>query len=131
MPCKGTREVSLDPHLAIPPHSPRPRAGGCFDFLRRVVQRCTLSPISFKVLINDLTIAKHGTNVGGDTVTGLTFADGSVGISETPGGLQKQTIKALQYTRERRVAGNENKCLWIVACDHDKGDPIEGNAPIK
>ena len=34
--------------------------------------------------------AKHGVTAGGDTVSGLLYADDLAGVSETPGGLQKQ-----------------------------------------
>ena len=39
--------------------------------------------------------AKQRVTVGEDTVSGLMFADGFVGISQTPEGLQKQIEKAL------------------------------------
>ena len=47
-----------------------------------------------------------------DTVSGLTFADDFVGISETPGGLNKQLDKALliEYTRKWRGAADVMKC---------------------
>ena len=47
--------------------------------------------------------AKQGVTVGEDAVSGLMFAHDFVGMSETPGGLQKQTEKALEYTRKWRV----------------------------
>ena len=43
---------------------------------------------------------KQGATMGKDTVSGVMFADGFVGISETPEGLQQQTEKALEYTRK-------------------------------
>ena len=42
-----------------------------------------------------------------------------MGISETPEGLQKQTGKALEYTRKSRVTANAKKCA-VVVCDEDK-----------
>ena len=39
-------------------------------------------------------------------VSGLMFADDFVGISDTPEGPQKQTEKALEYTRKWRVTAN-------------------------
>ena len=60
------------------------------DIFRGVAQGCTLSPSLFKVYISDLLIAvkaaKQGVMGGEGTVSGLMFADGSVGISETPEG---------------------------------------------
>ena len=44
--------------------------------------------------------AKQGITMGEDTVSGLTFTDDFVGISETPEGLQKLMEKALKYTRK-------------------------------
>ena len=42
--------------------------------------------------------AKQGGTMGEDTVSGLTFADDFVGISEIPEGLHKQIEKALECT---------------------------------
>ena len=39
----------------------------------------------------------------------MIFADDFVGISETLEGLQKQTEKALEYTRKWRVTANVKK----------------------
>ena len=41
-----------------------------------------------------------------------------MGISETPEGLQKQTGKALEYTRKWRVKANVKKCA-VVGCNED------------
>ena len=64
-------------------------------------------------IINDKIVAveaaKQGVTVGEDTVSELMFADGFVGISETPEGLQKQIEKALEYTRKWRVTANVKK----------------------
>ena len=66
----------------------------CVDILQGVAQGCTLSPNLFKVYINDKIVAveaaEQGVTMGKDTVSGLTFADDFVGISETFEGLQKQ-----------------------------------------
>ena len=40
--------------------------------------------------------AKQGVTMGEDAVSGLMFADGFVGLSETPEGLQKHKEKALR-----------------------------------
>ena len=60
------------------------------DELHRDVR---LSPNLFKVFIDDMIVAveaaKQGVTVGGDTVSGLMFADDFVGISETSEGLKK------------------------------------------
>ena len=51
-----------------------------------------LSPNLLKAYTNVMIAveaAKHGVTGGGDTVSGLMFADDFVGISETPEGLQK------------------------------------------
>ena len=75
--------------------------------LEGVAQGCMLSHNLFKICINDLIVADEAANqaitVGEDMVSGLMFADEFVGISETPEGLQKQTEKALEYTRKWRV----------------------------
>ena len=72
--------------------------------LRGVAQGCTLSPNLFKVYVRDMIVAveaaKKGVTMREDTVSGLMFADDFVGISETPGGLQKHIEKALGYTRK-------------------------------
>ena len=44
----------------------------------------------------------------------MIFADDFVGISETPEGLQKQTEKALEYTRKWRVTANVKKRAVVV-----------------
>ena len=66
-------------------------------YLQGVAQGCTLSPNPFKVYMNDLIVAveaaKQGVTMGGDTVSGLMFADDFVRISETPEGLQKTDRK--------------------------------------
>ena len=51
------------------------------------------------------------------------FADGSLGISETPEILQKQTKKALRYTRKLRVTANVKEVRSSV-CNEDKMDPV-------
>ena len=50
------------------------------------------------------------------------FVDDFVGISETPEGLQKQTEKALAYTRILRVTVNIKKCA-VVVCNEDEVNP--------
>ena len=94
------------------------------DILRGVVvQECTLSPNLFKVYINDIIIpveaAKQGVMMGEDTVSGLMFADDTVGMSETPEGLQKQIEKTLGYTRKWRMTANAKKravsMQWLYA----------------
>ena len=71
----------------------------CVNILPGVAQGCTLSSNIFKVYINDMIVAieaaKQGVTMGEDTVSGLIFADGFVGLSETPEGLQEQVEKAL------------------------------------
>ena len=78
-------------------------------------------------IINDKIVAveaaKQGVTVGEDTVSELMFADGFVGISETPEGLQKQIEKALEYTRKWRVTANVKKCA-VVVCNEDKVNPV-------
>ena len=58
------------------------------DVLQGVAQGCTLSPNLFKVCTNGMIVAveatKQGVTMREDTVSGLMFADDSVGISETP-----------------------------------------------
>ena len=44
-------------------------------------------------------------------------------MSETPGGLQKQTGKALEYTRKQRVTANVKKCA-VVVCNEDKVNAV-------
>ena len=51
------------------------------------------------------------------------FADDFVGISETPEGLQKQTEKALEYTRKWRVKANVKERA-VVVCNEDKANPM-------
>ena len=67
--------------------------------LQGVVQGCTLSPNLFKCILNGMIVAveaaKQGVMVGEDTVSGLMFADGFVGMSKTPEGLPKQIEKTL------------------------------------
>ena len=66
----------------------------CFDVLQGVAQGCTVSTNLFKVYVSDMVVAveaaKQGVTMGEDTVSGLVFADGFVGISETCEVLQKQ-----------------------------------------
>ena len=68
--------------------------------------------------ISDLIVAveaaKQGVTVEEDAVSGLIFADGFVGISETPGGLQKQIEKTLENTGKWRVTANVKKCAVVV-----------------
>lgn len=98
------------------------------DILQGVAQGCTMSPTLFKVFINDLIRAVEavgqGAPVGEDSVSGLTFADDFVGISETPEGLQKQIDAALGYTRKWRLSANVGKCV-VVVCNEDKENPVE------
>ena len=50
-------------------------------------------------MITAVEAAKQGVTLGGDTVSGLMFADGFMGISETtPDGLQEQIERALEST---------------------------------
>ena len=66
-------------------------------------------------MIVAVEVAKQGVTMGGgDTVLGLMFADGFVGISETPEGLQKQIEKALQANGRWRVTANVKKCAVVV-----------------
>ena len=51
-------------------------------------------------MIAAVEVAKQGVTMGEDTVSGSMFADGFVGISETPEVLQKQMEKTLEYTRK-------------------------------
>ena len=84
------------------------------DILRGVAQGYTLSLNLFEVNSDDMIVAaeatKQGVTMGEDTVSGLMFANDFVLISETPGGLQEQIEKALEYTRKWRVTANVNKC---------------------
>ena len=70
------------------------------------------------IYVNDLIVAveaaQQAVTVGEDMVSGLTFADDFVGISETPEGLRKQIEKALEYTRKWRVTANVQKCAVVV-----------------
>ena len=75
-------------------------------------------------MIRAVEATKQGVKVGEDTVLGLMFADGFVGLAETPEGLQKQIEKALEYTRKWRVTANVNKCA-ILVCNEDKKNPVE------
>ena len=68
----------------------------------------------------------EGDTMGGDTVSGLIFADDFVGISETPEGLKKQIEKALEYTRKWRVPANVKKCA-VVVCNKDKVNLVTFN----
>ena len=64
-----------------------------------------LSPNLLKAYTNVMIAveaAKHGVTGGGDTVSGLMFADDFVGISETPEALQKQIEKALEESDSER-----------------------------
>ena len=68
--------------------------------------------------------AKQGVTMGEDTaVSGLMFANGFVGMSETPEGLQKKTEKAPECTRKWRVTANVIKCPEVV-CNEDKVNPV-------
>ena len=51
------------------------------------------------------------------------FADDSVGISETPEGLQEQIEKALEHTRKWRVTANVKKCAEVL-CYENKVNPM-------
>lgn len=70
-------------------------------FYQGVAQGCALAPDIFKKYINDLIAGDEAATprgtVRGDTVSGFMFADGFVGISGTPEGLQKESDKALYY----------------------------------
>ena len=61
--------------------------------------------------------------MGEYTVSGLMFADDSVGISRTPEGLQKQVGKAPAYTGKWRVTANVEKWV-VVVCNEDKVSPV-------
>lgn len=64
------------------------------DILQGYAQGCRISPPLIKVFIGDMTIpveaAKQGVEVGDHMVSGSTFANDFVGLSETPEGLQRQ-----------------------------------------
>ena len=72
------------------------------------------------IYINEMVVAAEalmeGDTMGGDTVSGLIFADDFVGISETPKGLQKQVEKALEYTRTWRVTANVKDVFSSCSC---------------
>ena len=61
--------------------------------------------------------------MGEDTVSGLMYAEGFVGMSETPEGMQEQVEKAQEYARNRRVITHVNNCAVIV-CNEDKVNPV-------
>ena len=53
--------------------------------------------------------AKEGVAIGEDKVSGLMFADGLVGIPETPERLQKQVGMALEYTTKMESDSERHK----------------------
>ena len=73
------------------------------DILQGVEQGYILSPNLFKVYIYDMVVAveaaNQGVTTGEDSVSGLTFANDYVRISETHEVLQKQIEKALDTLR--------------------------------
>ena len=64
--------------------------------------------------------------MGEDTVSGLMFADGFVGISETAEGLPEQIEKALEYARRWRVTANVKKSavVAVVVCNEGNVNPV-------
>ena len=69
-------------------------------------------------------------------VSGLTFVDDFVEISETPEGLQKQIEKALEYTRKWGVTANVKRCAVFIT-NEDGENPVtfkwkggEGALPV-
>ena len=72
----------------------------------------------FKVIINDIIrveeAAKQGVKVGEDMVSGLMFADGFVGLAETPDGLQEQIEKALEHTRRVTERALKARYLYVT-----------------
>ena len=70
------------------------------DILQGVAQGCALLPNQFKVYINDMIVAVEAASKKSrwgkeDTVSGLMFAGDSVGLLETPEGLQKQIRESI------------------------------------
>lgn len=67
------------------------------DFFQGFPQGYTSSSSLLKILINDtIEAARQGIMVGGTIVSRLMFADDSVGMSESPKGLQRQIDEALK-----------------------------------
>ena len=97
--------------------------------LQRVAQGFMLSPTFFKVFFSVTIIAveaaKQSVKVGEDTISGLMFAHGFVGIAETSEGFQKQIEKALEYTRKLRVTASNVHKIAILVCNEDKKDPVD------
>ena len=97
------------------------------DISHVVAQGCMCSTNLFKVFFYDLIVeveaARQGVTVGEDTVSGLILADGFVGISETPEGLQKKIGNTLEYTSKWRVTWHVNKCA-VVVCNEYMVNPV-------
>jgi len=75
-------------------------------------------------MIRAVEATKQGIKVGEDMVSGLIIADDFVGIAETPNGMQKQTEKAPEYTRNWRITANVNESAVLV-CNEDNKNPVE------
>ena len=71
-------------------------------------------------MITAVEAAKQGVTAGGDTVSGLLFADDFVGTSQAPKGLQQLTGKALEYTTKWRVTANVKKCTVATCEEHNE-----------
>ena len=80
----------------------------------------TLSPNIFEVYINDMIAAveaaKLGFTMGEDTVSGLTFADGFVGISENTRSIAETDSKSTSRVPDTLLLGNE----WRVSANMKK-----------
>ena len=80
------------------------------DILKGVAQGCTFSPNLFKVCIHDrIVAAQQGVMGGGDAVSGLMFADDSLGYHKHPEDCRNKQGMALEYTREKESGRSDRK----------------------
>ena len=84
---------------------------------------CSLSPILFSVVINDLLKELEQTGLGielssGKTVGGMLFADDFVGISDSKESLQKLIDVVYSYCNKWRLRANVSKSAVMGFSKH-------------
>ena len=90
-----------------------------FSVEQGVAQNCSLSPILFSVLINDLLKDVEQAELGiqlssGKRVGGMLFADDFVGVSDSRESLQKLIDVVHGYCNKWRLKANESKSAVMV-----------------
>lgn len=99
-----------------------------FNILQGLPQGCTLSPTPFQVfhdkMLNIVEAVVQGVKVGKSEVSGLSYADDFVGVSDTREGLQKQIDIAMELASKWRLSANVMKCA-VMVCNDKNAEEVD------